>query len=173
MVLRNWYNVMKAHMAKGTISQGFTGLNGTKRDAFYRDSVYQMLGTFTLRPLDGFKLTTASGSNPMSYYMVGSGTTPATFDDYKLENTITSGLTCTTAVIMDANNDAIHKFTFTNISNNDITIGEIGIIGSAYYSGSNHTSVLVERTVLDSPLTIPAGGIGTIDYSIKIPIPTA
>ena len=58
--------------------------------------------------------------------------------------------------------------TITNNNATDITIGEVGIV----YQGSN-TAALLERTVLDSPITIPAGGVSQITYTIRMNYPTA
>jgi hypothetical protein len=84
-------------------------------------------------------------------------------------------LSCSVAIAVDEDNDAVYKLTITNTSGEDITIGEIGMISPFYYNttSSARRQALKERTVLDSPLTIPAGGVGLIDYSIKLPIPTA
>lgn len=59
--------------------------------------------------------------------------------------------------------------TITNNNETDITIGEVGIV---YQTGSSY-SVLFERTVLESPITIPAGGVGQVTYTIRMNYPTA
>ena len=57
-----------------------------------------------------------------------------------------------------------------NTSGADITICEIGKIGR-FYSGSKNYHVLVDRTVLDTPITIPAGETKVLSHSIRINYP--
>ena len=173
MVLRNWYNLMKANRAQQILTEALTYWNGSTSDVAYR-SAAGIEKSLALSPTDGLKLGSTGGGGTYSYIVLGSGTTPATVDDYKLENQITSGLTGTTAITVDEDNDAIYVLTLTNTSSEDITIGEVGIFASCFTKNSSSSTALflLERTVLDAPITIPAGGIGTIDYSIKLPIPT-
>ena len=174
MVLRNWYNLMKAYRAQTTIANGLIlgSDNYTQTAGYYNNT--DSLKILCLRPTGGLTFyTNPSGSGP--WFVVGRGTTPATLDDYALEDLITSDLSCTVATAVDEDNDAVYKLTLTNTSSEDITIGEVGIHSTCYY-GNNSSArtcwALLERTVLDTPLNIPAGGIGMIDYTIKLPIPT-
>lgn len=168
MVLRNWYNAFKSFRKKGIIKDGLTALNGTKSHAGY----YNNGGTDNQSWLALYS-TSMSYSTYTYGIMIGSGGTPATLDDYKLEALITSGLSVSVSVTSDDDNDGVYKLTITNTSGVDVTIKEIGM-ALKLYTGSNSTvsaNFLVERTVLDNPITIPAGGIGLIDYAIKLPIP--
>ena len=101
----------------------------------------------------------------------GTGTAIPTSDDYKLENRITmisSDYPVTKKVTQ--NGDTITGvYTITNNTSNDITITEIGLYGKALYSGTSSYLYLVDRTLLDSPVTIPAnGGIGQVTYTITV-----
>lgn len=112
---------------------------------------------------------------------VGSGSTPATVDDYCLENMITSGITATIPVTATATYDNTHKqyvvsrdITIANVGSEAITISEIGIHASAKYAdsvgvtvSSSSTTVLADRTVLDTPVTIPAGQSGVVRYEFR------
>jgi hypothetical protein len=174
MVLRNWYNLMKAYRARTTIPNGLIlGANYIKDAGYYVST--DSLNILCLYPTNGLTFyTNPSGSGP--WFVVGRGTTPATLDDYALENMIRSGLTCTVSTAVDEDNDAVYKLTLTNTSSEDITIGEVGIHCQCYW-GNNSSAytcwALLERTVLDTPITIPAGGLGVIDYTIKLNPPTA
>lgn len=173
MVTKNWYAVMKAYRAKQNLNAAAKDFSGIDKTVGYYAS-NEVVQTLTLCPSGGLSFyTNPSGGNGV--FILGRGRTPATVDDYKLEDMITSGLTCSVSISLDGDNDATHKLLLTNTSNEDIIIGEVGIAGMHYMTASNSTRLfaLIERTVLDSPLTIPAGGIGTIDYTIKLPIPTA
>lgn len=111
--------------------------------------------------------------------MFGTGTTPATLTDYKLESQITSGISAAYSGNASVDSDGnLHKsafYTITNTSSDDITISEIGyaerLSGSSTIgdSGISSTSIscLFDRTLLTNPITIPAGEAGVIKYDIK------
>ena len=112
--------------------------------------------------------------------IIGSGTTPPTEEDYNLEHQITSGITFgTTAerIEEDEQGKLLFKYTFTatNTSNSDITISELGYLRDVSASSrkevhnSSYTSfaILVDRTLLDNPVTIPPEETATITYVIK------
>lgn len=173
MVTKNWYYVMKAYRAQKTLTGVITDTGGYKDDCSYYASDTILL-TMALRANSGLSFYYAY-SNYNSYIVLGRGRTPATVNDYKLENMITSGLSATVSNSVDENGDCTQKLVITNTSSGDITIGEIGLSAPFYRStiSSDRGMALMDRTVLDEPVTIPAGGIGMIDYTIKIPIPTA
>ena len=116
---------------------------------------------------------------------IGSGTTPPTQDDYSMGSIIpNNSLACTlvsTRTYMEDNDAcAQHVLSVTNKSSNDITITEIGLVhtiqaspqaGSTYNGGD--VPVLVDRTLLATPLTIPSSESATITYTIKASISTA
>ena len=103
----------------------------------------------------------------------GTGTTPADINDYNIEAPITTGLTVTTPSRTSVNEtDSYKEYTgtygVTNTSSADITITEIGLKGQVYSDSSGaSTAILVDRTVLDTPVTIPAGQSKQITYTIR------
>jgi hypothetical protein len=104
----------------------------------------------------------------------GRGATPATADDYTLEDPITSGLSI-------SNNGRIETtdgestwawtatYTATNTSETTINIYELGLIGLAKVSPSNATynQILMHRKVLTEPITISPNETKIISYSIS------
>lgn len=108
--------------------------------------------------------------------IVGSGNTPTALSDYKLDNQITAGLngaaTVSTGIDTSGNIYLNFDIVFTNTSNADITIREIGWYGviycttSAGWTTATGKIVLVDRTVLETPVTIAAGDNETIRYRI-------
>lgn len=68
---------------------------------------------------------------------------------------------------------SLYKVTITNISEETITIREIGYkqpILCTYYQGNTSTTspvVLLDRTVLDTPIVIQAGEAAVIDYKLQ------
>lgn len=108
--------------------------------------------------------------------IVGSGNAPAALSDYDLDDQITTGLTgaATVSTGIDTSGNIYLNFdiVYTNTSNADITIREIGWRGTVYCTtsagGTTVTSknALVDRTVLETPVTIAAGDNETIRYHI-------
>jgi len=109
--------------------------------------------------------------------IVGNGDTPATEDDYALESKITSGLTASNSTytfgVDDGNPYLEYLFTLTNTTGADIVVKEIGYVQplqSATTSGGNASSsgnYLIDRTVLSTPVTVPANGSAAIKYRLK------
>ena len=105
----------------------------------------------------------------------GSGTTPATEDDYNLETEI-SGITGTSTETIKNDNGSIKReflLTLTNGNDSSVTINEIGLFSSmnGYTSATSTSSpsskdIMIERTVFETPVVIEAGGNAVIKYSI-------
>lgn len=169
MLTKNWYNMAKAYRKATTISNAAKDIKGNVRNAGHYAS---MACEFFF-----FKTSTvalAENTNNVNI-VLGSGTTPATIDDYMLESWITSGLSCVITSELDDDNDTIWTITATNTSQSEIVIGEVGIHAKAYYgnnSVSNTATFLFERTVLETPITIAPGGVGQVTYKIKMNYPT-
>ena len=103
----------------------------------------------------------------------GTGTTPATMDDYKLANPITdtsiTGRSGSKAMVITLDADGVRysaPHSLTNTTSNDIVIGEIGCFGQVDGSKS---SFLLDRTVLETPVVVPAGKTVAMEYVIKFP----
>lgn len=108
--------------------------------------------------------------------VLGTGTTQPTYEDYKLSGNLVSGYNYTkTVTIANEENRAsiTAAYTITNTTSSPFTIGEIGLVADILTGGNNSSQYkcLLERTVLDSPVTIPAGGVGQITYTITIEYP--
>ena len=100
----------------------------------------------------------------------GDGTTPPAFTDYKLSGNVITGISGSVSQTSEEDDDGVtltNVITVTNNNSNDITISEVcaNCQYQAYF--------MVERTLLDTPLTIPAGGIGQVTYTIRFNYPTA
>lgn len=166
MVTRNWYNYYKSQRMWKVITDGLKYQNGNVGNSGY--------GTSPQSDTLLFRTGSVQIGGSSNGIVLGSGMTPATLDDYCLESRITSGLSGSVSLTSDPNNDLLYTLVLTSTSTDDITIGEIGIMSYAY-TGQNggNALVLIERTVLDTPVTIPAGGIGQVTYTIRMNYPTA
>lgn len=109
----------------------------------------------------------------------GTGATPATKDDYTLESPITSGMTVTnygnTSLVDFIYTEDEHgnqtfsvPYVLNNTSGAEINVYEIGVITPISSNGATVWPVLMERTVLPEPVTIPAGESRMITYSVHI-----
>ena len=110
----------------------------------------------------------------------GTGTTPAKYTDYKLENPINEGITGVEYYVAksyneDSNNyEAIITATFT--STIDTTISEIRLVKSIFDhdNASNveydsyYYNVLAAREVLNTPIDVKAGETFTVSIKIDI-----
>lgn len=109
--------------------------------------------------------------------ILGDGDTPPTSDDYRLAGNIVKGFSYNKTLGSVVSGTAVTVkavYTITNGNSTEITIKEIGLLGAATSTPSSSSSkILLDRTVLDTPVTIPAGGIGQVEYTITFNLPTA
>ena len=102
----------------------------------------------------------------------GTGTTPATVSDYFLESILTTteiSVSTPSAVSFsqfDTYEEYSVTFGVTNKTAEAITISEVGLT-AVPYSYSTASYVLVDRTILDTPITISAGQSKQITYTIR------
>ena len=180
MILDNYFkliSILTFYSFNDNIPEnGFTASSGTKYalgyankftssssgDAIFSSSVLQS------------SYTTNSG------IIFGTGDTPPTFNDYKLSGDIIKGLTAQTVIESNTtSNGCYRKFIITiqNTTSEAKTIREVGYVRRApALKSSGDTTIiypLVERTVLDNPVTIPANGFGQVEYTITFNYPTA
>lgn len=173
MFTRNWYRVLSSVLAnQSTVGIGYNNSERNINADQARDMVrigYSYEG-YSYASL--FKVRTSYTGN--GGVIFGTGTTPPTIDDYKLESEIIStisGSASVTPTFDDTGMTLTAIYALTNTGSADITIGEIGLIASGMSSQDWYLKMLLERTVLDTPLTIPAGDIGKVTYTIRINYP--
>lgn len=110
---------------------------------------------------------------------IGDGNTPATRNDYKLENQLLTGFTKSVVYSHAIDNDGDHVLimdvTITNTGSDALTIREIGYtiptrVAATQGGGPLADTILVmlvDRTVLDTPITIEPNETKTIRYTLK------
>lgn len=112
-------------------------------------------------------------TNSRGYILLGTGTTAPTADDYCLESQITENLSCDSVSVSRTTTTKTYTATFSNSGTSDMTVTEIGYaLRMCYYirSSSNtytYDNFLMDRTVLDTPVTIPAGESRTVTYTLS------
>lgn len=168
---------------KKMMTANITGPLGNITDLFGKSrTVYSLSGTSFVNIFGGsYKLNeapTSSNSNASYpgrgiYVVTGTGTTPASENDYQLAN-MTNELTFntgTSTIIRDENNEIIgakHSIVQVNNTTNNITINEIGVAAACYHNTSASSScwVLADRVVLDTPIVVAPSE--TITFAVNV-----
>ncbi|MGM9640167.1 MAG: hypothetical protein ACI3V3_02235 [Faecousia sp.] len=102
----------------------------------------------------------------------GNGNADANLDDYSLSGDIVPVSTYSVSINHVVENDKSTisaVYTITNTGDESITIKEIAL----KMGYTNNSQYLIERTVLDNPVTIEPGGVGQVTYTITFTYPTA
>lgn len=120
-------------------------------------------------------ITTLSSNTGQSNLICGSGRTPVTYDDYKLDEPFTtqqvvypSGSHSVSNVEYDEENKCwIFTYQRSYTALQDITVGEIGIgYGHTFASGNNNPKYcLVYREVLETSIDVPANANFVISFT--------
>ncbi len=118
-----------------------------------------------------------SASSCLAGVYFGSGTTPATRADYKLESPITSGLSISnTSIVTESDGNGQYSYLADyRIKNNsvaDISISELGLFLPVGSSNTAYYPVLMERSVLETPVVIEPGKSKKITYKVTIHHPS-
>lgn len=167
MLLKNFYKWLESFgsQAKKTyvrcdgnsVALDYTGINTT-----YFKAPFKALNAYSKVSASGIAGDAYEGTR------FGSGTTPPTGNDYRLENDIGASITVATpsAVSVTETDTYIeYSATFGVTANETVTISEVGLFMGSY--------IMVERTVLATPITIPAGQSKPITYAIRMNYPPA
>lgn len=173
MFTKNWYKVSASYYFKQEVD--VTNVIGSS----YKSSTdtWTTFGNTQDNVLCPSLYHVRTAYNSYGGVVLGTGTTQPTIDDYCLSGNLITNISCIAAVSNAGDADGVTTtavYTVTNTSSEDITIGEIGIIASYRSSQNSQTyKLLLERTVLDAPITIPAGGVGQVTYTIRFNYPSA
>lgn len=173
MFTRNWYYAMAGIMANlaGSSIKKPVNVNGDKTYIAYAgDTSINLLGSIDYSPsMQRLVKSFTTGASGVAF---GTGRTPPTTDDYTLSGDLVSGIVISAALSYEFQDDGmVYKsvYAITNNNANAITIGEVGLVACPY---AYDLPVLVERTVLETPVTIEPGGIGKVTYTIRMNFPT-
>lgn len=158
MLTNNYYTVW-SHCHTGASQPKLTKSDGT---TFYANE-------------NGWSRILFSSCRACDEIVFGTGTTPPTREDYALSGTnITSSLsrqdeTSASETLTDGIK-VIRSMFLKNTGSEPVTIGEVAWRNSFLYTSNNaYSGILLDRTVLQEPITIAAGAVGQINYSIFFP----
>lgn len=163
MLTKNFYAYIKSKFSGSDTVATFTTTEGTT-STVTADANYPPFKV----------MNTWSKSATMTGVSFGTGTTPATVSDYFLESILgDTQISVSTPSSVSFNKlDTYEEYTVTfgvtNKTADAITISEMGLTAMPFspYSGDN-IYALVDRTVLETPITIPAGQSKQITYTIR------
>ena len=181
MVLNNLTNLLKNLAIFGgsgsiTMPEVVYPVKDTNGNTFNKVYLYGNPFPLTTQLVYGSNPATLNGTTNLH---LGTGTTPATKDDFTMENTISQNISVINSTVNvrhiadTENNTHTKKITLVcgvqNTGSADLTISEIGISGMCYKSSSSNDrkNVLFYRDVLDSPMTIPANSIRTLQFDFE------
>lgn len=164
MLTKNFYSFMRLAFSGNNTPTSFTKTDGTT-------SSVQEIANAQL-PFKVLK-DWAPNSNS-SGVCFGNGATPVTESDYVLESILTETQlnVSTPSAVSYSRGDTFDEYSVsfgvTNKISNPITISEVGLIARPFYSDrSNYTCTLVDRTLLDVPVTIQPNETKHIAYTIR------
>ncbi len=120
------------------------------------------------------------GTNPNKAGVIfGTGNTPPTKEDHCFSGSALTALKAANIIVFvktETDEEGVHirgSYTISNTTAAEITVGEVGLMECCSWrrpstNSNNQGGVLLERTVLDTPITIPAGGVGVVQYTINL-----
>lgn len=170
MLTNNFYQVLRANMSQKSVGSGIIDTSGNARNASYSSQgMSYLFNAFSSPSNKG--LTSQSLAGGIAF---GTGDTPPTLNDYWLSGDLitTVGIVAVTITTAIANGvyTFVNAITVNNTGSDSIVINEMAIIPYVYYSGSSQVPAVVERQVLDTPLTLAPGEQGVITYTFNLPI---
>lgn len=191
MLTNNWKNLAVAVMSGMYQATNNTITPAISRPMINTDGSSYTIGTSAYiiergehasKPLSLGKITMGAASRKASTEVTGvifgDGTTPPSVDDYWLSGTAITTIATTASGSVTLNGDgtitktAIHTISNTSTTD-DVTISEVGYVDYiAYltnYNGPN-SYFLLDRTLLEEPVTIPPGGVGQVTYNVTFDI---
>ena len=133
----------------------------------------QLIWKSAINSLSTLDTIPTNSRNSRGYILLGTGTTAPTADDYCLESQITENLSCDSVSVSRTTTTKTYTATFSNSGTSDMTVTEIGYaLRMCYYIGSSsdtytYDNFLMDRTVLETPITIPAGESRTVTYELS------
>lgn len=158
MLTNNYYAILANSYAKSTTKMQLTNSAGAKFTQYEDEWAELNFGS--------------ADASTIPNIFFGTGTTPPTRDDYTLSGTKIEGLTRQNMIgyyeMLDDGIKITKSLFMNNTGTEDVTVGEIAWVTSmiSYSMTYGYDDILLDRTLLEEPITIPAGGTAQINYSI-------
>ena len=174
MFTKNWYILQSLHMLSDS-KQQLTDIKPLDWDGQSKTKYYPYKTSVSIQAaINSVKTDSVRHSQGVLF---GTGDTPASLDDYKLAGDMIQNIAASiskTYSYSEAQPSLKAVYTITNNNEAAITIKEVALNVQYTHNSNNSTSgCVIDRTVLDTPVTIPAGGVGQVEYTITFNLPTA
>lgn len=156
---------------------GFTNISGNDfgGKSFYNSTSYPTTSLYTM--LNSVKSSIGqqalSGGSVTGVIFSDLADEP-TIEDYAVGNYLTT-LSESHSIAGTYDSDGMRvtaTYTVTNTGSADFTVNSVCLIAGGSFQGSYYYTFLMNRILLDEPVTIPAGGIGVITVTIRHDYPT-
>lgn len=178
MVTNTFYKIIaSALITQSKQSMSAIAADGSASNYFFGNSS-QISARVVIPTLMGSvkKAATSGGQAYGNGVFFGDGTTLPTPNDYKLSGNVITTFTHTVVSITSTSNEngvsTTALYNITNTGSEPITISEIGLFSQWYRtSNQDYYAYLIDRTLLEVPVTIDPNGIGQITYTIRMNYP--
>lgn len=196
MLTKNANGVFQTALGKSfsNLKTGIIGTGGTPvKNILYQESVNggsSFVPSLMTKLADPSHLGEHTGSYTVDVYRTsgvafGNGTAEPTVNDLTLSGDFIHGLVANSNVIItnerqedDTGCTYTTMYTITNNTGADITVSEVGIFDNYYGTKGSASSIkkhvipyMIERTLLETPVTIPVNGVGQVTYTFRIDSP--
>ena len=169
MVTRNFLNLLAMTLESNSTVFGSLPVVDVYGRTWYAG------GTFSFPASRAETYSLAQGTGGVRF---GTGNSAESEDSVDLDNMITSGISVSLTsrvpgCVSPGNPTLTYTFAITNTGSSDLTITEIGYAQSVSaaskptLSSTNNPMVLLDRTVLETPLTLVSGDAGVLVYTLK------
>lgn len=181
---RNFGKGVYASFLRSAVSGAYLNTSGSTVAAFIRHNYKNASWTYTSYA-SGWLLHPA-GAGIYRGVVVGSSGAGFDIGQYNLQSPISHGVAAGNlqygaqmypSVVVAEDQSAISLVLareFGNVSGSDVTIAEVGLIGyppetttPEYAKYSPHTTVLLTRDVLDTPVVVPDGGVVGVSHILR------
>ena len=174
MLTKNWYILQSLHMLADSKQQQ-TDLKPLDWNGQSKANYYPYKTNVSIQPaMNSVKTDLTRHTQGVLF---GTGDTPASLDDYKLAGDMIQNIAASihkTYSYSEAQPNLKALYTITNNNEAAITIKEVALnVQYTYNSNGSTSGCVIDRTVLDTPVTIPAGGVGQVEYTFTFNLPTA
>ena len=158
-----------------TTYKGVIKIKNTQNQDRY---LMNFIGSSSYYPYSASYTMSFGANQASSGVYIGTGDTAVTEDDYKLASVITSGISAGSPAVtfaLDGSGNPYLELVYalTNTTSSDITVKEIGFVqylrasSTLNSTSSTSTYALLDRTVLSTPVTVPANDSAAIKYTLK------
>lgn len=174
MITNNFKACLQMILQSGVNSNGIVAAKDVTGATKYLGAYFSSSDGYPNKTDNNIRI--ASSTTYAGIYL-GTSNTPATASDYFVGSVITSGLTAGTPSVslgVDENGNPYKQIVvlLTNTTASDIVVKEVGYVQQFFAANAILTSpsllrFLLDRTVLPSPLTVPANGSAALKYTLK------